>query len=97
MRRVEGIWGVDRGRLGSRAFGGPRWSRVEVQGRRVVSGPFAIDSSRQQENMLDCAGTLIAAVASFLLGWKAKNVHLQLDVENQPDSVWVRLLRVVTG
>ena len=81
----------------SRAFGGPRWSRVEVQGRRVVSGPFAIDSSRQQENTLECAGTLIAAAASFFLGWKAKNVHLQLDVENQPDSVWVRLLRVVTG
>ena len=47
--------------------------------------------------MLESAGTLIAAVASFLLGWKAKNVHLQLDVEKQPDSVWVRLLRVVTG
>jgi hypothetical protein len=47
--------------------------------------------------MLECTGTLIAAAASFLLGWKAKNVHLQLDVENQPASVWVRLLRVVTG
>ena len=69
----------------------------EVEGQLGVSGPFANWQWQAAGNMLESAGTLIAAVASFLLGWKAKNVHLQLDVENQPDSVWVRLLRVVTG
>ena len=47
--------------------------------------------------MIDCVGTAFATAASFFLGWKAKKVHLQLDIDSQPDSLWVRLLRVVTG
>jgi len=47
--------------------------------------------------MFDCVGTVFAAAASFIFGWHAKNVHLRLDIDSQPDSLWVRLLRVVTG